>query len=186
MLTLLNLKWTANLFFNVKLTELKEVGSTVYTAFNDFFNNNSGFLIGFLIAIAGALVVAAIFYLIIGRASYKMSKLLTWIVFLAITGIGVFLINNTIAKKGVRAELTNQININNNDEDEPDEEIAELLYDWMKKVENGTDNYVRNFAFMSFIYSVVFFIVFSLMLKRFSIYAKAIPFGIKDKNLRIQ
>jgi uncharacterized membrane protein YidH (DUF202 family) len=89
------------------------------------------------------LIVALIFYLLLGRWRPVWEKLSHWIATVAIISLaaGFFAISHAMSATG-----------------------------------EGADSYMYSFSMMNALYAVVFFVIFSLLLKRASIFARRTPF----------
>lgn len=153
--------------------------------YNDYFNT-SILSNTFFWGVGIALVFALIFYLIIGNVSFKLSKRWCWLLFLMFAGIFCAIASYDVMvgtydgdpenSKGFFSSINSTTErilptVTSEDRDKVLLEASNLV----DSVLQGNELIFAEISLMNALYAVVFFFIFSLLLKRFSIHAKAIP-----------
>jgi|GEM_PF-1950826 hypothetical protein len=128
-----------------------------------WYMSNNGFVFGLGISLLIGLIFAVIYYLILGRFTSSFSHLSHWFVFLAITGITSFFSAFFYAKNSIIAYAEH----NDYFEDAP--EMQAIL-------QSGTQD-MWMYATHNLIYAILFYFLFSLLFKRFSLHCSMTPFG---------
>lgn len=172
-------------------TDLNEVCSTSdYSQFLDhYFMQTDACLWAFLIGLGITLVVIGIFYGLICNMSFKFSTRLNWVIALLITLAATFFASNSYLKghDGEGADTSSGLYSDSYTyQDNYAEEIADnedALIEWNQQADDfrqalatGEITITREIAVVNMCYSLVFFLLLSLGVKRFTTHGKNIPF----------
>lgn len=153
--------------------------------YNDYFST-SILSTAFFWGVGIALVFALIFYLIVGNVSFKLSKRWCWLLFLMFAGIFCAIASYDVMVGTYDGDPENSTgffaSIDSTKRDllegtfgEDRDKISLEASNLVDSVREGNELIFAEISLMNALYSVVFFFIFSLLLKRFSIHAKAIP-----------
>lgn len=169
-------------------TSLSEkMGEGAYANFyNDYFSTSILTEV-FLCGIGIALFIAIIFYLGLCNFSFKLAKRWSWLVVLLLTGIvSVFVSNKVMVGRydGDPEDSTGfYASIDTTRERlitlaTSEEEINQVNLDsgsLRDSVREGEETVFAEISLMNALYSVILFVLFSVLFKRFSTHGKAIP-----------
>lgn len=169
--------------------ELKGLASTdEYSQFfNHYFLEGDVLLHTFLIGLGIALVIAAVFYFVIGNVSYSLSNRIAWFVTLAVTGGAVYFASagyvkgtdggSSVNSSGLFLDCYNyEADVASQLENNDDITSWAILADDYRQ-DMSTDKYpiVREIAFTNTVYALVFFILLSFAFKWTTRHARNIP-----------
>jgi hypothetical protein len=158
--------------------------------FRDFFEKG-GFIWGFALAIVIALVIAGVYYFLACNRSYQLAKLYVWIVVLLLSGTTSYYATSEYAKHSLMVNLEK---IDKKARNEAQfagsaEDIAEALRvaDQFKKrlefeIKKQPNAKIVLFARTNIFWTLLFFVGFSLLFKRFTVFGGATPWGKAHKN----
>lgn len=169
--------------------DLEDLDSGSETLYQDYFQNTWDF-IWILIAMLGiTFVVCFVFYLVLGNKTRAFANIPTWIVMMLISCGLTFWVSRMIVYyesdeqervqgtyHGFPNSMKTTIDSYGDMEDRIDLEplnIAEAALD--EEIESGDEEILSSCAGINVVYSFVLFLLFSWLLKRWSIHAKAIP-----------
>jgi len=156
----------------------------------DFFQNEGGFVFGLLIALAVALIMAATYYFVCGNLSYRLSNIYVWLIVALLAGGVSYYSTRTYAKLKLQKNLeTVVIDLYDNvdqsqteeDMDEAHREIDEFQTNWEEAL-NKPHVAIVNFGVTNTVYALLFFFIFSILIKNFTIHLKSVPFGKARKS----
>ena len=174
-------------------TDLVELCSTSEYSqfFNHYFMETDVCLWTFLIGLAIAIGVGAIFYFVIGNVSYALSSRLTWIIALIICCAATFFASSLYVEghNGEGASTSSgfykdsyELQDNYAEEIAEDDVDGEQLAEWNAlcdefRQELGQDSFkiITHIAIINMVYALLIFIIFSFCVKKTTIHAKYIP-----------
>ena len=183
------MKWINSLFsWATSLSECQTTGEDRAQYFINYFADGSVCGKVLITALVIALLLNVIYYLLC-RSSYSFAKRGYWILVAVITFVVTLFVNqsNILGKYDDNPDKNTGfiLSIDNTESEmvslyEPDEElmyqqreIAELLRD---ELINRIESLPMQIALVSAFYALIFFFLFSLANKRWSVHAIAIPF----------
>lgn len=157
--------------------------------YNHYFEESSVCLEVFGLGLGIALLVAVVFYFAICNKSYALAKRVTWIFALLITAAAVYFGSDyymvghdggdSTASSGVYLDSYTFQDANSELLGENDDELTEwnsLADDFRQAVTTGDVTITQRIAVINMVYAIIFFIVLSIVFKRFTIHGRAIPF----------
>jgi len=179
-------------FFVSQLDEFTEGGWDFYS---NYFLEEGGFLYSFLIALAVAVVMLIIFYGFICNKVFKLSKPIVWLVFLCLS-LGItffatssFIIGNYEAEDstGFYGSIeTTYTNLSNKDNFQANPGDLKALIatkeDIIEKLGEKTSEVATSLCVGNSIFSLIWFLLFSVLFKGFTKYGIAVPF-VWPRNL---
>ena len=157
--------------------------------FEDYFRETSVCLNVFIVGLVSALTIAAIYYFIICNKSFALAKRYVWAMTVFITFLTSLIIsgNVIIGKDGngnpddstgiyyvsynTEAYLLNQAG--NNMEERQD--ISNTAEEYRESLRYGVESLPMEIALVNAFYSILFYLLFSLLFKKHTTHGKAIP-----------
>lgn len=154
--------------------------------YNDYFSTSVLSTV-FFWGIGIALIIALVYYLGVCNFSFKLAKRWSWLVVLLLTGIVCLFVSNSVmigtydgdpedstgffasidsTREGLLALTTTEDEVNQVNLD------SGSLRD---SVLEGNETIFAEISLMNALYSIIFFVLFSILFKRFSTHGKAIP-----------
>jgi hypothetical protein len=157
--------------------------------FRDFFEKG-GYIWGFVLAIAIALVIAAVYYFFACNRSYQLAKLYVWLVVLLLSGTTSYLVTSGYAKQSLTVNLGKiDAKRRNLAQGGSEEEISAALKEadnfkrrWEFEIKKQPHAKIVRFAWTNVFWTLLFFVGFSLLFKGFTVFGGATPWGKARKN----
>ncbi len=152
---------------------------------DNYFVTEEAFTSLFLIAAGVAVVGAAIFYGWIGMTVNRLSNMLVWVVFLIVTGLLSLLITQSSvigfkdSQTGIYKSIVDRTTILAHGTSPNDQTARTAIFndsDSMKNRLSGGCDVTWTLLILNAIYSMLIFLLLSILTKRFTNYAIAIPF----------
>ena len=172
-------------------TSLSETMRGSYEAFyNDYFTDGSVLTTVFLIGLGIALIISLVYYLVICNFSFKLSKRWFWLIILVATGILSMFISEKklVGRYDFDREKCTGIykSVYGNDgtrerllymaaTEEDRNQIESSCAVFSNDIREGSETIFAELSLVNALYSIIIFVVFSILFKRFSTHGKAIP-----------
>jgi hypothetical protein len=153
--------------------------------YSQYFNDEGGFLYSFLIALAVAVVMLTVFYGIICNKVFKLSKPIVWFVFLCLsTGITFFVTSSFIIgnndviddSSGFYGSIEKSYIAKTNESGVDADAIRAYADSIIEQVYEGESEVASSLCTGNSIFSLIWFFLFSVLVKGFTRYGIAIPF----------
>lgn len=154
--------------------------------YNDYFSTSILSTV-FFCGIGIALIIALVYYILICNFSFKLTKRWSWLVGLLLTSIVCTFVTNNMMIGTYSDDPENYTGFYDSIDKTRErlEDLAATQDDKMQvradagalidSVEEGNQTIFAEISLMNALYSVVFFVMFSIIFKRFSTHGKAIP-----------
>ncbi len=156
--------------------------------FQDYFVNTSVCLYVFIVGIFSALVIAAIYYFIICNKSFALAKRYFWAITVFITFITSLMIGYSIimgVDSGDPEECTGIFGSSYTTQEtlvsyaegntEVTIEINTIAENYREALRIGDETLPMEIAIVNAFYSILFYLIFSLLFKKHTTHGKAIP-----------